>query len=110
MTIRRHGARRDQGVKEVELRDPKVRWDPKQGCVTISARRVKDFTGFATHNYDLAISLEEVSKVLDALGEVAADETNRLSSSLAPSLRALLRLTLVCAGLVVSCVEGGSKK
>ena len=104
--ISRRGTDRDQGTSSVDLRAPTVRWDSTAGCLTISSRRVQDFSGVANHDYDVTLGLEEFSKLLDALGDAATEDSPRLAAALTPSLKALLRLTLACVGLVGASSAG----
>jgi hypothetical protein len=99
LKINRQGTDRNEGTTYVDLQEPRMSWNSATTSLSISADRVLDFSTRANHDYDISLSLEEFSKLLDTLGDAAVTEpAGTLAASLAPSLRALLRLMVVCAG------------
>ena len=108
MRINRRGSERRQGTSYIELKDPTIRWDSNDRCLKVSCRRVQDFSTPANHDYTISLTLDECSRLLDTLGDAATSEAGALSSALAPSLRALIRLTLACVGPVGTAATSGS--
>lgn len=99
MKLRRRGKAKFHGWTSRPFPLDKVEWDQAEGVFRVTVKKVNDFAGISTHNYELTIDaeefcalLEEASKALEGGGGAA------LATRLAASARAAQRLSLAAAG------------
>ncbi len=101
MKITRRGSYADHGTKSIELKEPRLSWDAKDGCIKIKQDSIGDFSTGSRHDYDVSISLSELADILNVVGEKPVNDTPEIiSSSLSKSLKPLLRIVFTCIGLV----------
>lgn len=65
MKISRHGSGRYMGETSIDLKKLAVTWVPSENGVHLKCRNVADFSTEARHNYDIALSVDELRQVLD---------------------------------------------
>jgi hypothetical protein len=101
MKILRKGARADHGVKSVDLRISKIRWNPTAETFDVNfVNAAKDFATDARHNYHLRFSPEEQATLLGMLTEAgAAMGAEEFASVFAKSLPAIFRLQVMASGV-----------
>ena len=75
MKIIRHGAGADHGTFAIDLDDLRVTWNPDGQHVLLKAKSVSDFNTYARHNYEIAVSLEELGRMLVAVGGSLSTDT-----------------------------------
>jgi hypothetical protein len=109
MQINRSGSGADHGLRSIELEPPRLRWDAERHCLAFGCIRVADFYGTSFHDYEVSVPLAEFRAMLDTLGEgTAAEGAEAIASTLAPSLRSLLRLAALCIGPVAGFEQRGN--
>jgi hypothetical protein len=106
------GAQRDRGqttvINELVLRvgseykwHDKVRWDPATKKVVIDAGWVRHTDGRTHHNYQIRLSLEDVSALVTILGHAGlASDATLLRDHLGKQVPALVKLLACATGLV----------
>jgi hypothetical protein len=100
MKIKRRGSGADHSPNYVNFEKTTVKWDENEKSVVLSSRRVKDFNIKSYHNYEVFLPLEELAKVLIAVGEQGIpSSTNKIEQDLATALKALVRITVAVSGL-----------
>ena len=99
MKISRRGASADFGESSVELNAPTFAWNSATSCITIKKSRVKDFSTDSRHNYTVQLSLAEVQSLLLAISDAAILDPPTFEKGLEPSLKPILRLQAVVAGI-----------
>lgn len=102
MIISRRGARADHGESSIELDEPVFSWDKAGSCVTLKRRYVKDFSTSSRHSYTVKLSLVEINDMLQALADAAISDPCQFEKALEPSLKSLLRLQAVAAGITTN--------
>jgi hypothetical protein len=95
MRITRRGAGADHGLKYVELKKLKFKWNPNSETFDISAGApASDFSTSARHNYTLKLGLSEVGQLISALGaECRSIDSDDFVEHFAASVPALVRMT-----------------
>ena len=99
MRISRTGSASDHGTRSINFPSPTIEWSPSKTCLFIRQGAVKDFTSPGRHSYNIAISPSEVNAILNALAAAALLEPATIELQLAASLKALLQLQAVVAGV-----------
>lgn len=100
MKLRRSGANRFHGWKELFAKAPKQQWDPQTAQVVLGVSRVSD--GVNTFDYELSLDLQDIAKLLDTVATSAVDKSGEhVAEAFAGSLRAFTRLSAVASGLAV---------
>ena len=102
MKITRRGSAADHGPREIGLSSPTFQWSSSKACLSIRQGRVKDFTTSAHHSYNVEISPEEINAILEALAKTALADPKAIERHLASSLKSLVQLQSVVAGLYPS--------
>jgi len=112
MDIYRHGAYRDRGttavIKGVVLDvagqygwPGNVRWESSTKHVIVNARLVEYTDGRTHHNYNIRLSLEDVSALITILGHAgSASDAQLLREHLGKQIPALVKLLACATGLV----------
>lgn len=100
MKISRRGASADFGESSIEFKSPTFAWNDSASCLTAKQSRVKDFSTGSRHNYTVSLSVAEINGLLQALSDAAVSDPSAFGKALEPSLRSLLRLQAVAAGVV----------
>jgi hypothetical protein len=76
-----------------------IGWDADSKSITLSSNYVQDFRTEAHYDYVLSLSLDELGSVLEHLTEELSPEASQsLQSGLAPRLRSIVRLGVICVG------------
>ena len=99
MKISRRGTSADHGESSIELKTPSFAWRKSDSSITIKQSNVKDFSTKSHHGYTISLSLPEVICLLQSLAEAAQAEPISFEKGLEPSLKALLRIQAVAAGI-----------
>lgn len=100
MKISRRGASADFGESRIQFNAPAFSWNPENSCVAIKQSRVKDFSTGSRHNYTVCLSLMELQSLLQVVSNAAISNPVFFEKNLEPSLKYLLRLQAVIAGVV----------
>ena len=102
MEIQRRGAARDDGVTTIVLKHEKLKWNTQTECLTVSSDEpVKNFTGDARHRYRLRISLDELAKFIEFIGENCNQiDQDRFEEIFIPLLRPIKRLEARAIGVL----------
>lgn len=100
MKISRIGTSANHGESSIELNSPKFSWNSVDSCITIKQSRVRDFSTTSRHNYTVRLSLTEIQGLLQALSEAAISDPNTFEQGLESSIKPLIRIQAVVAGLV----------
>jgi hypothetical protein len=69
MKISRRGSARNEGWNMIDLSKSLVEWDAETKCVTLTKRRVTDFTSRSKHHYKISIPLDELGKMLQEVAK-----------------------------------------
>jgi hypothetical protein len=103
MKILRKGARADHGVKTVELKGPKFKWNSTCDAFELTfPTSARDFTGDARHNYRIRLDSGEMAAILKMMGEEAsALDAEEFASSFAKTIPSLERMRLMACGIKV---------
>ncbi len=99
MKISRTGSAADHGTREIAFPAPVIKWSNPKAALVIRQGRVKDFATSAHHSYTVEVNLDEVNAMLGALAKAALAEPTAAERNLAPSLKSLVQLQLIVAGL-----------
>ena len=100
MKISRRGSERRHGWYDIQIQSPEFSWDQSEKSVLIKKSRIKDFTGNASHDYKILVSLEEFARMLELIADKAVEsdsDKETVSKALSSSIRSLVRLTNVSA-------------
>lgn len=101
MRIRRRGTVNDHGWNELRLGKVRVSWDPEATHVELTTRKVSDFNGKSHHDYSVCLSLDDLSNIIGALGDVPVEtHGQQLGQQFTPRIRELLRLVDACTGRI----------
>jgi hypothetical protein len=99
MKISRRGASADHGESSVELKTPSFVWQKFDSSLAIKRANVKDFSSKSRHDYKITFGFSELVNLINTLSEAAIAEPMAMERGLEPSLKALIRLQTVVAGL-----------
>lgn len=99
MKISRRGTSADHGESSIELKTPSFAWRKSDSSITIKQSNVKDFSTKSHHGYTISLGLPELVSLIQSLAEAAPVEPATFEKGLEPSLKALLRIQAVVAGL-----------
>jgi hypothetical protein len=99
MKISRHGAAADHGESSIELKSPTFKWRKSDSCMRISQSSVKDFSTKSRHSYDISLSFVELNILFNSLSEAALLEPAVFEKGLESSLKSLIQIKSVIAGL-----------
>jgi hypothetical protein len=99
MKISRRGTSADHGESSIELKAPSFAWRKSDSSITIKQSNVKDFSTKSHHGYTISVGLPELVSLIQSLAEAAHAEPATFEKGLEPSLKALLRIQAVVAGL-----------
>lgn len=102
MKISRRGASADFGESSVDLDAPAFAWNPTASCLTIKKSKVRDFSTDSHHNYTVHLSLAEVQSLLIAISDAAILDPPTFERGLEESLKPILRLQAVVAGIAAN--------
>ena len=100
MRISRRGSSADFGESTIIMDKSSFSWDEKNSTVKIQAQRIKDFSTDSRHNYEIYVSVEEIAQVISVLAKAAMEKPGEIEQCMASSLKDLVRLQAVVAGLV----------
>lgn len=100
MKISRRGASADFGESSIEFKSPTFAWSSEGACLTVKQSRVKDFSTDSRHNYTVRLSLAEIQGLLLAISDAAISDPPTFEKGLAQSIKPLVRLQAVVAGVV----------
>ncbi|MBU1931991.1 hypothetical protein KJ965_04820 [Patescibacteria group bacterium] len=99
MKITRRGSAADHGESNIELGEPAFAWRKSDSCLTIKQSRVKDFSTKSRHSYTVCIKAPELNALIQALSDAAISDPGSFEKALEPSLKALVRIQAVVAGV-----------
>ena len=101
MKILRKGARANHGLKKVELKPSKLRWNPTMAAFDLAfVGAATDFSTEARHFYTLRSTPAEQAAQLDMLAEAgAAMDAEEFAEVFAKVLPALHRLQIMASGI-----------
>lgn len=99
MKISRWGSTAYHGVSFVEFASPAFSWVKSDSCLTVKQSNVKDFSTKANHSYSVRITVPELNEILKALSAAALADPGAFEKNLEPSLKALVQLQVVVAGV-----------
>ncbi len=99
MKIARRGASADFGESSIEFKSPTFAWNSEGACLTVKQSRVKDFSTDSRHNYTVRLSLADIQSLLQAISDAAIAEPATFEKGLEQSLKPLVRLKAVVAGV-----------
>lgn len=99
MKISRRGTAADHGESSIELNAPSFAWRKSDSSITIKQSNVKDFSTKSHHGYTISLGLPELVSLIQSLGEAAYAEPATFEKGFEHSLKALLRIQAVVAGL-----------
>lgn len=104
MKIRRSGARANHGVKSVDLKLAKMRWNPTTETLDVSfGGAATDFSTPARHYYYLRFDPEEQARWIDMLAEAGASmDAEQFAETFAKSLPSLFKLQARASGLKIA--------
>jgi hypothetical protein len=104
MKIMRKGARADHGMKSVQLKIAKMRWNPTVETLDVSfTSAASDFNTPARHNYFLRFDPEEQAAWLDMLVEAGASmDAEQFASVFGKSFPSLFKLQAMASGLKIA--------
>ena len=78
----------------------KVSWNASSKELELKTRELKDFNTDATHNYTIALSLQEIAAILHELGASACVRSpSNIEAERAGSLKAMVRLIATTSGV-----------
>ena len=101
MKIVRRGSSADHGESSIDLTAPAIAWAVTDACITIKQSAVKDFSTKSRHSYTVRITQTELNKVLQTLAEAAMCDPAVFEKDFSASLKPLLQLQAVVAGLKI---------
>jgi hypothetical protein len=90
-------------LSAIDLESPKIEWSTKKLVISVSKDGVRDFSTKSAHDYCIDVSLVDFIGMLNAVSNAAMDDPEFFAKELESSLRSMIRLQQVAAGLV----EGG---
>ncbi|MCK4981545.1 MAG: hypothetical protein KAS17_01410 [Victivallaceae bacterium] len=97
--ISRFGSNRIQGQSKINIELSGIEWNYEENVIEIKDSLVSDLSTDSHHNYTIKISLSEISKIIQKLGdEVADNNPNIFAKELSTCLREIIRLEKVCIG------------
>lgn len=101
MKILRRGAKADHGFRKVELKNPKLKWNPTIGAFDLSfAGPATDFATDGRHNYTVRQSPQELaSQMIQLAKEGSAMDAEEFASIFGPTLSALTKLQIMASGI-----------
>jgi len=99
MKITRSGSRSNHGQSHIQFNAPRVAWVKTDSTITIRQSDVKDFTTTSHHSYVIRISAEEVNELFKVISAAAVCDPTYFEKALEPSLKSILQLQQVVAGL-----------
>lgn len=100
MKISRRGASADFGESSIEFKSPIFAWNSEGTCLTVKQSRVKDFSTDSRHNYTVRLSLIDIQSLLQAVSDAAISDRPTFEKGLEQSIKSLVRLQAVAAGVV----------
>ncbi len=100
MRIRRRGTATNRGWSEVSFRKLNISWNDVEKSIVLKTARVKDFTTESNHDYEIFISMKEITWVFNFVGErVVSRAPEIVEEAMASSLRGLIRILSTVSGL-----------
>lgn len=99
MKITRRGSTADHGESSIELAEPTFAWSKSNSCLTIKQSRVKDFSTKSQHSYTVRMTVPELNTLIRTLSDAAINDPITFEEALEPSLKALVRIQAVVAGV-----------
>lgn len=99
MKITRQGSAADHGESSIELKEPTFAWSKSDSCLTIKQWRVKDFSTKSRHSYTIRATVSDLNALILALSDAAINDPGLFEKALEPSLKALVRIQAVVAGV-----------
>ena len=99
MKITRRGSAADYGESSVELAEPTFAWKKSDSCLTIKQSRVKDFSTKSRHSYTVRMTVAELNTLILTMSDAAISDPGSFEKMLEPSLKALVRIQAVVAGV-----------
>ena len=94
MRIVRRGASADHGLKAVELKKLKYKWNPTSETFDVSSGvPATDFSTSGRHNYTLRLTLSELAQLVIGLGaDCKAIDAQEFADTFASAVPSLIRL------------------
>lgn len=99
MKIFRRGSNANYGDSSIELESPNISWQKSDSCILIKQSHIKDFSTTAHHNYRISLSFQEINMLIKSLSEAALLNPKLFEKELESSLKALVQIQNVTAGL-----------
>ena len=103
MEISRIGSSRIRGRYDINIKLSTIEWNSEEEVIEINDKCVEDFSTDSHHDYTIKISLSEMSKIIQKLGdEVADNNPDIIAKELSTCLREIIRLEKACIGEIRS--------
>jgi hypothetical protein len=99
MKITRRGSAADYGESSIELDEPALAWNKTDSCLTIKQSRIEDFSTKSRHSYTIRVTVPELNTLIQTLSDAAINDPISFEKALEPSLKALIRIQSVVAGV-----------
>lgn len=95
MNVKRRGSRADHGLRQIDLTEPRFRWNQTSGLMeAVIDNPARDFATFARHNYIVEFSLNELADMVRALGDDCKQiDSDQFTAVFAKVLPSLIRVT-----------------
>lgn len=108
MLLKRWGANRNSGwTAVINNKDFTPSWNKKESTVELTFKRVNDPNANGQYNFQVVLSLEEISKILALVSDQALLHSPEVvSQKMTPSTRALLRLLVASGGVPFALPQG----
>lgn len=99
MKISRRGAAADHGPSHIEFASPSFSWVKSESSLKVTQGRVSDFSTNAHHSYTVRITAAEINMILRTLAAAALEDPAAFEKCFASSLKSLVQLQSVVAGV-----------
>jgi hypothetical protein len=100
MKISRRGSSADFGSSSIEINSPTYSWNKEDACLNIKQTGVRDFSTESHHNYTLQLSFSDIQQLLNAISEAAIADPAKFEKELGQSIKSVVRIKAVLAGIV----------
>jgi hypothetical protein len=101
MLLKRWGANRNFGwTALINNKNFSASWNKKDSTVDLMFRKVSDPNGNGQYNFEISLSLEEITKILTTVSDQALQHSPEVvCQKMSISTRSLLRLLISAGGL-----------
>jgi hypothetical protein len=102
MRVSRRGTDANHGTSVINLNKVSASWNSSPKGLVLNSRRVRDFNTKATHDYTIAVPLNELALLLQAMGGTACKESaSEVEAELAGALKDMVRLVATASGVAL---------